>query len=99
MILGLTELRILTFSLLFTENIIHLLLYGTHDLRHTFAVHSLEQSIDHGLDPYCSLPTLSTYMGHRGVESTEYYLRLTKHYFINVLHYTQAQADIIFPEV
>ena len=27
-----------------------------HDLRHTFAVHSLEQSIEHGLDPYCSLP-------------------------------------------
>ena len=70
-----------------------------HDLRHTFAVHSLEQSIDHGLDPYCSLPALSTYMGHKGVESTEYYLRLTKHYFINVLHYTQAQADIIFPKV
>lgn len=70
-----------------------------HDLRHTFAVHSLEQSIEHGLDPYCSLPALSTYMGHKGVESTEYYLRLTKHYFIKVLHYTQAQADIIFPEV
>lgn len=70
-----------------------------HDLRHTFAVHSLEQSIDRGLDPYCSLPALSTYMGHKGIESTEYYLRLTKHYFINTLNYTQAQADIIFPEV
>jgi len=70
-----------------------------HDLRHTFAVHSLEQSIEHGLDPYCSLPTLSIYMGHKGIESTEYYLRLTKHYFMNTLHYTQAQADIIFPEV
>lgn len=70
-----------------------------HDLRHTFAVHSLESSIDKGLDPYCSLPALSTYMGHKGIESTEYYLRLTKHYFINVLLYTKSQADIIFPEV
>lgn len=70
-----------------------------HDLRHTFAVHALEQSIANGLDPYCSLPALSTYMGHKGIESTEYYLRLTKHYFINILNYTQAQADIIFPEV
>ena len=69
------------------------------DLRHTFAVHSLEQSIDLGLDPYCSLPALSIYMGHKRIESTEYYLPLTKHYFINVLRYTQAQADIIFPEV
>jgi len=56
-------------------------------------------NLDEGLDPYCSLPALSTYMGHKGSESTEYYLRLTKHYFITVLHYTQAQADIIFPEV
>ena len=70
-----------------------------HDLRHTFAVHALEQSIERGLDPYCSLPALSTYMGHKGIESTEYYLRLTKHYFINTLNYTKAQADIIFPEV
>lgn len=70
-----------------------------HDLRHTFAVHALEQSIEQGMDPYCSLPSLSIYMGHKGVESTEYYLRLTKHYFVDVLHYTQAQAGIIFPEV
>lgn len=70
-----------------------------HDLRHTFAVHALEHSINEGLDPYCALPALSTYMGHKGIESTEYYLRLTKHYFINVLNYTQSQADAIFPEV
>lgn len=70
-----------------------------HDLRHTFAIHSLENAIDNGIDPYCSLPALSTYMGHRGIESTEYYLRLTKHYFINVLHYSQEQANSIFPEV
>lgn len=70
-----------------------------HDLRHTFAVHSLEHAIENGIDPYCSLPALSTYMGHRGIESTEYYLRLTKDYFIKVLHYSQEQANFIFPEV
>lgn len=70
-----------------------------HDLRHTFAVHALEQSIKEGLDPYCSLPALSVYMGHKGIESTEYYLRLTRHYFINVLCYTEEQAAKIFPEV
>ena len=48
------------------------------------------------MDPYCSLPALSTYMGHKGIESTEYYLRLTKQYFVNVLNYTQEQADTIF---
>ena len=70
-----------------------------HDLRHTYAVHALELSISKGMDPYCSLPALSTYMGHKGIESTEYYLRLTKQYFINVLNCTQEQADTIFPEV
>ena len=70
-----------------------------HDLRHTYAVHALEFSISKGMDPYCSLPALSTYMGHKGIESTEYYLRLTKQYFIDVLNYTQEQADTIFPEV
>ena len=70
-----------------------------HDLRHTYAVHALELSISKGMDPYCSLPALSTYMGHKGIESTEYYLRLTKQYFVNVLNYTQEQADTIFPEV
>jgi integrase len=70
-----------------------------HDLRHTFAVHSLEHSIDQGFDPYCSLPALSTFLGHKGVESTEYYLRLAKQYFINILNYTQPQADLIFPEI
>ena len=62
-------------------------------------VHALEFSISKGMDPYCSLPALSTYMGHKGIESTEYYLRLTKQYFVNVLNYTQEQADTIFPEV
>jgi len=70
-----------------------------HDLRHTFSVHSLEQMIEKGMDPYCSLPALSTYLGHKGIESTEIYLRLTKQYFINVLKYSAADAERIFPEV
>ena len=49
-----------------------------HDLRHTFCVHALEQMVTKGMDPYCSLPALSTYVGHKGIESTETYLRLTK---------------------
>lgn len=48
-----------------------------HDLRHTFACHCLDKMIADGMDPYCSLPYLSTYMGHKGLESTEKYLRLT----------------------
>lgn len=70
-----------------------------HDLRHTFCVHALEQMVLKGIDPYCSLPVLSTYVGHKGIESTEIYLRLTKQYFLDVLKYGEKDADSIFPEV
>lgn len=70
-----------------------------HDLRHTFCVHALEQMVAKGMDPYCMLPVLSTYVGHKGIESTEYYLRLTKQYFLNVLKYGEKDAELIFPEV
>ncbi|MBE1557202.1 tyrosine-type recombinase/integrase [Sporosarcina limicola] len=70
-----------------------------HDLRHTFSVHALEQMIKNGQDPYCSLPILSSYLGHKGVESTEKYLRLTKQYFTDILQFNSEDADKIFPEV
>jgi integrase len=70
-----------------------------HDLRHTFSVHALEQMIQKGMDPYCSLPILSNYLGHKGIESTEKYLRLTKQYFIDILQYSRNDAEKIFPEV
>jgi site-specific recombinase XerD len=48
-----------------------------HDLRHTFAFHSLWQMESQGLDLYCALPLLSAYLGHYDITSTEKYLRLT----------------------
>lgn len=48
-----------------------------HDLRHTYACHALDKMIKAGMDPFCALPYLSTYLGHKGLESTEKYLRLT----------------------
>ncbi|MCD7810189.1 MAG: tyrosine-type recombinase/integrase [Erysipelotrichaceae bacterium] len=52
-----------------------------HDLRHTFACHCLDKMIKDGKDPYCALPYLSTYLGHKGIESTEKYLRLTEDHY------------------
>lgn len=49
-----------------------------HDLRFTFAVKALEKMQNEGQDIYCTLPILSTYMGHKNVKSTEYYLKYTK---------------------
>lgn len=56
-----------------------------HDLRHTFAVHALEQMQDKGFDLYTSLPSLSIYLGHKSIVETEYYLRFTSSYSNKVL--------------
>ena len=36
-----------------------------HDLRHTFAVHSLMRQVRNGADIYCTLPILSVFLGHK----------------------------------
>ena len=56
-----------------------------HDLRHTFAVHSLQQNIEMGKDIYTSLTGLMVYLGHSKISSTEYYLRLTAEVFPDFL--------------
>lgn len=70
-----------------------------HDFRHTFAVHSLEKMVREGQDIYCALPILQTYMGHRDVESTEKYLRLTSDAYSNILNSTAMIYHDVFPEV
>ena len=52
-----------------------------HDFRHTFATHSLDKMIKYGKGPFCALPYLSTYLGHKDIKSTEIYLRLTEEHF------------------
>lgn len=70
-----------------------------HSLRHTFAVHSLQETIDKQEDPYIFLPFLSYYMGHENILGTEKYIHLAKENstYINekMAHYNNA----IFPEV
>lgn len=45
-----------------------------HDLRHSFAVHTLVSWYQAGDDVNAKLPRLSTYLGHRGPVSTYWYL-------------------------
>jgi len=44
-----------------------------HDLRHTFAVHTLIQWLRSGVDVDNRLPALSTYLGHTDPNSTYWY--------------------------
>ncbi len=45
-----------------------------HDLRHSFAVHTLLDWYRSGADVEAQLPSLSTYLGHRDPRSTYWYL-------------------------
>lgn len=70
-----------------------------HDFRHTYAVHALEKMINDGHDVYCALPILSTYLGHRGIESTEKYLRLTEEAYSSVISTIAPLYTDVFPKV
>lgn len=70
-----------------------------HDLRHTFAVHSLQQNIEMGKDIYTSLTGLMVYLGHSKISSTEYYLRLTAEVFPDFLERADSICAKAIPEV
>ena len=70
-----------------------------HDLRHTFACHSLSGMIESGLDLYQSMPLLSTYLGHRTIESTEKYVRLTSEMYPGLLKEIENVSEFIFPRL
>lgn len=48
-----------------------------HEIRHTFAVHRLEQWYRSGEDLNAKLPLLATFLGHRSMVGTQAYLQLT----------------------
>ena len=48
-----------------------------HDIRHSFAVHRMEDWFRDGVDLGAKLPVLATYMGHQSLTGTQRYLRLT----------------------
>lgn len=70
-----------------------------HDIRHTFAVHALEQMAFNGWDIYCTLPILCTYLGHSGIKSTEKYLWFTEIVYDNILESVSPLYEGVFPEV
>lgn len=52
-----------------------------HDLRHTFAVHNLENWLKSGENIQVKLPILADYLGHQSLSGTQRYLRLTPFVF------------------
>lgn len=70
-----------------------------HDLRHTFCVNALLKLSEAGMDLYYSLPVLSTYVGHKSVEATNGYVRLTSELYPQLLGKVNAAYQYLFPEI
>ena len=67
-----------------------------HDLRHTFAVHTMLRWYREGADLNAKLPVLATYLGHESLRGTERYLHLTAELFPEVaVRVNAAFGDVI----
>jgi len=67
-----------------------------HEIRHSSAVHSLIKLTQAGVDIYCALPLLATFMGHKKVLDTEAYVRLTQEMYPEVLKMNAEVTDQIY---
>ncbi len=70
-----------------------------HDIRHTTACHSLARMVDEGLDLYCSLPIISTFLGHQSLKATDMYVRLTAEMYPNLLKNADLLCLNVFPSL
>lgn len=70
-----------------------------HDLRHTFSVHSLATMAEQGIDLYCSLPTLSAYLGHQSLGATDAYVRLTAEMYPGLIKDVDMICLNVFPKI
>lgn len=70
-----------------------------HDLRHTFAVRALKQMVDNGMDMYCTLPILSTYLGHQSLEATNHYVRICTEMYPDLVHNLEGVFNNVFPQL
>ena len=69
-----------------------------HDLRHTFAVTSLSNMAESGIDLYASLPILSSYLGHQSLKATEHYVRLTANMYPELIKDVDMICLDVFPK-
>lgn len=70
-----------------------------HDFRHTFSVHALASMAEAGVDLYYSLPILSQYLGHRSLDSTDKYVRLTSDMYPALIAGANKLCPYLFPEL
>ncbi len=69
-----------------------------HDLRHSFCVHSLKMMTSKGMDIYCALPFLATYVGHASISATQSYVRLTADVYPELVEQISKTCAYILPK-
>lgn len=70
-----------------------------HDIRHTFAVHCLNNWVLSDVDVMTILPVLSRYMGHAGIKGTQKYLQLTAQMYPNVIDSLEHEFGCLIPDM
>lgn len=70
-----------------------------HDFRHTFSVHSLVKMDKQGYDMYCSLPVLSTYLGHSSIAATNNYVRLCESMYPELMKKIGTESLNVYPKL
>jgi integrase len=69
-----------------------------HDLRHTFAVNCLKKWVHEGKDLTAALPVLSAYLGHKSLNGTQDYLRLTADMFPDITAAVEKRFGDVVPK-
>jgi integrase len=70
-----------------------------HDIRHTFAVHCLNNWALSGEDLTVALPVLSRYLGHNGLTGTQKYLQLTAQMYPDIVAKMEMQFGDLIPQM
>ena len=70
-----------------------------HDIRHTFAVHSLQRYVATGNDVTAFLPKLSSYLGHDTMRYTEPYVRITAEVYPEISELLQQKYGALIPKM
>ncbi|HRW70663.1 tyrosine-type recombinase/integrase [Lentimicrobium sp.] len=70
-----------------------------HDLRHTFAVHSMVQMAHNNQDLYSTLPVISTCLGHKSLFATEQYVRLTGEMYPELSNQCSSINAFVYPKI
>jgi integrase len=68
-----------------------------HDIRHSFAVHCLNNWALSGVDLMAALPVLSRYLGHPGIKGTQKYLQLTAQMYPDIVGKMEERFGSLIP--